>query len=103
MDSKRLTLDDYIGTRELDVLDANGNLAHRIKVTIGKPIQLADREWTCPYRISGLGDDAIYQVNGLDAIQAIKCAFTVIDGILKGSEPFQNGRLKWNGDNDLGF
>jgi len=103
MKNNELDSDNCIAIRELDIFDSAGNVVSKVNIMIGKPEQVSNQEWSCSYRILGLDDDATYRVNGLDSIQAIKCAFTVIDGILSGTDLAKQGLLQWNRETDLGF
>jgi hypothetical protein len=103
MNDRELTQGDIIASRNLDVLDSTGKVLLTATVVIGKPEQVGDHEWSCAYRITGLDDESTYRVSGLDAIQAIQCAFTAIDGILAGTDAGTKGLLRWNHEADLGF
>ena len=103
MKNNELDSDNCIAPCELDIVDKAGNVISKVNIMIGKPEQLSNQDWSCSYRILGLDDDTTYRVNGLDSIQAIKCVFTVIDGILSGTHLVKQGILQWNGETDLGF
>jgi hypothetical protein len=103
MNNRGSTQNDIIASRNLDVLDSAGKVVSTSTVIIGKPEQVGDNEWSCAYRITGLDDESTYRVSGLDAIQAIQCAFTAIDGILAGTDAGVKGLLRWNHEADLGF
>jgi hypothetical protein len=103
MNDRKLTQSDTIASRSLDVLDSTGKIVSTATVIISKPDQVSDNEWSCAYSIIGLGDESTYRVSGLDAIQAIQCAFIVIDGILAGTDAGSKGLLRWNNETDLGF
>jgi hypothetical protein len=103
MNDRKLMQGDIIASRNLDVLDSAGKVVSKAAVVIGKPDQVGNNEWSCAYSITGLGDESTYRVSGLDAIQAIQCAFTVIDGILAGTDAGTKGLLRWNNEADLGF
>lgn len=103
INAQKLTQAEIIAARNLDVLDSAGKVVATATVVIGKPEQVGDTEWTCAYSIIGLGDESTYWVSGFDAIQAIQCAFTVIDSILAGTDVGVNGLLRWNNEADLGF
>jgi hypothetical protein len=94
---------DVMASRNLDVLDLSGKVLSIATVSIGKPSQVSDHEWICAYHITGLGDESIYKVSGFDAIQAIQCAFIVIDGLLAGTDAGKQRLLRWNNDSNLGF
>lgn len=97
------TLDDVIAVRTLEVLDAEGHLLRHATVLIGQPKQEASGEWRCPYQIIGLGMDRVFGALGLDAIQALQLVMVVIGGTLAGTPEAEQGRLRWEGGEDLGF
>jgi hypothetical protein len=103
MNNRESPQSDIIASRNLDVLDSAGRVVSTATVVIGKPEQVGEYEWSCAYTIIGLGDESTYRVSGLDAIQAIQCAFTVIDGVLAGTDVGAKGLLRWNNEADLGF
>lgn len=97
-----LNMDNAILSRNLDLHDEHGNLASHVTILIGRPEQVNEREWSCAYSISGLGDinSKPFKINGIDSVQTIQCAFTVIKGTLAGSTFVKQGLLYWNGDNN---
>ncbi|HEY8370691.1 MAG TPA: hypothetical protein VIM86_15400, partial [Thermodesulfobacteriota bacterium] len=75
-----------------------------VVVELGRSRKANGAEWTCPYRIRGLGLRGIRYAKGLDAIQALLMA---LDGIR--AAPESSGRpLVWAGGDpgesvDTGF
>ena len=53
-----------------------------VTIYIGKPFEHGELEWHCPYRIVGAGMDHNFAVIGIDSIQALQCAFVVINSII---------------------
>jgi hypothetical protein len=94
---------EIIATRTLDILDDLGRPARQAFVHIGRPWQEPTGEWALPYQIVGLGKGKVYRVFGFDAIQALQGVQLVIGGILASSDEGEQGRLRWDGDPDLGF
>lgn len=96
---------EIIATRTLDVLDDRDQPARQVLVHLGRPWQEPTGEWAVPYQVVGLSENKpkVYRVLGFDAIQALQGALLVIGGILAGSEEVEQGRLRWDGDPDLGF
>jgi hypothetical protein len=103
MDTTMSKLADVIATRTLQVLDAQGSLVRTVQILIGRPTAEQTGEWGCPYQILGIEDESIYRVYGTDSLHAIQCALTVIGGTLLGTEEGETGRLRWQGEHDLGF
>jgi hypothetical protein len=97
------TLDDVIATRTYDVLGAHGAVERQVHVRIGRPTQEPTGEWLCPYQITGLGFDRVFGALGMDAIQALQSVMVVIGGTLAGTTEAEEGRLRLDGFDDLGF
>ena len=94
---------DIIASRAIEVLDGNDQLTRKAVVHIGRPWQEPGGEWALPYQIVGLGDGKVRCVLGFDAIQALQGVHLVIGSILASSDEGEQGRLRWDGDKDLGF
>jgi hypothetical protein len=92
-----------IATRVLDVLDLRGQPGDTVTISFGRPVQEQEGEWSCAYRVVGLGFKRSRQVFGLDAVQALQAAFLVVGGMLAGTTEAREGRLRWAGSADLGF
>lgn len=94
---------DIIASRLIDVVDSDGNPIRKVFVHIGRPWQEPEGEWALPYQIVGLGDGKVRCVLGYDAIQVLQGVHLVIGSILASSDEGEQGRLRWDGDADLGF
>lgn len=76
----------------------------RVTVSIGAPKPYPDgKDFYCPFRIEGLGDDRVKYAGGVDSIQALQLAMQRI-----GVELYASPRapdLRWidPDDLDLGF
>jgi hypothetical protein len=92
---------EVIASRVL-TLDGTG----RVTVLIGKPKQLADIDWYCPYRKVGIGSGNVKRAEGVDAVQALVLALSMVGAELYTSQEYDAGRLQWDGGavkGDLGF
>ena len=94
---------DEIACRTIEIVDEGGCSTGEAVVRIGRPWQEPTGEWAAPYRIDGLGAQITSCMFGMDAIHALQLAQVVIGGVLAGSEEGKAGRLRWDGDTDLGF
>jgi hypothetical protein len=94
---------DIIATRTLDIVDDRGCPTRQVFVHLGRPWQEPTGEWSLPYQIIGLGKGTVYRVHGFDAIQALQGVQLVIGGLLASFDEAEQGRLRWDGDPDLGF
>ena len=97
------TMIDIIARRTIDIVDDAGEPVGQAFVHLGRPSQEPTGEWSIPYQIVGLGDDSVYRLLGLDAIQALQLVHKVIGGILAGTREGEAHRLRWEGASELGF
>jgi hypothetical protein len=88
------------------VLSPDDKEQTEISVLLGKPKQFSDSpDHYCPYRIVGIGDEKIWHIGGVDAVQAIQLAMVAIGALLYRLNEKSAGRIRWDageGD-DLGF
>lgn len=91
-------LGDVIAERELEVGGAG-----RAVVRIGRPTPDPTRggDWRCPFQIIGLGDEAVHEAFGVDAVQALQLCLQMIDIHL--AEQRRAHEITWLGSDDLGF
>ena len=74
--TEKLTLETAIAHRAFEVA---GRPSETVDVFIGKPFQMPEGEWACPYRIVGAGEDICFQIYGIDSVQALQLVWKVID------------------------
>ena len=68
----------------------------RVKVSLGIPEpdpKSENRDWRCPFRVSGIGTARVRYAYGIDAFQSLQLAMVGIRAIL---EP-KRRQLKWDG------
>lgn len=90
-----------IAAREL-TLDGN----QKVEVLIGKPEPRPDGiDWYCPYQTIGRGLGKVHYGIGVDTVQALVHALSMVGAELYCSEEYREGRLTWDcGRNgNLGF
>jgi hypothetical protein len=77
--------------------------ACQIVVKIGKPLPDENQEgcWYCPYSISNGIDRRLFYGAGVDSLQALRIAISMIEADLKSS--YANLKLQWMGDSELGL
>jgi len=96
------SLGTVIATRELAL-----GRRKKVIVRIGKARKFrGSPDCYCPVQISGLGDDRIISVGGIDAIQAFELALLHIGASLYYSDAAKAGKLSWDAGQakgDLGF
>ncbi|HEY0016553.1 MAG TPA: hypothetical protein VGC13_09555 [Longimicrobium sp.] len=91
-------LGDVIAERELEVDGAAGAV-----VRIGRPTPdpAEGGDWRCPFQIVGLGDEAVHEAFGIDAVQALQLCLQMIDIHLASARGARE--ITWLGGADLGF
>ncbi len=90
-----------VATREL-TLDGS----EKVTVLVGKPQPFSNGvDWYCPYQTLGVGSGQVRYAGGVDEVQALVLALSMIGAELYCSEEYRAGRLKWDcgRDGDLGF
>ena len=87
-----------IADRQLELSDGN-----RVEVLIWAPRKVADGEYHCSFKISGLGDGQTRRGVGVDGMQALVLTLQRIGAYLYTSDKHKSGSLTWFGDANLGF
>lgn len=80
-----------IASREL-ILDGN----RKVQVLIGKPMPLPDGNYDgsyCPHQTIGVRSGRVRCAYGVDAVQALTLALSMVGAELYTSEEYQSGRL----------
>jgi hypothetical protein len=83
---------EVIAARDL-TLDETG----KVTVLIGKPQQLADIHWYGPYQKVGIGSGKVKRAEGVDLVQALVLALSMLGAELYCSQEYEVGRLSWDG------
>jgi hypothetical protein len=91
-------IDDVIAERKLEV-DGTDRAVARIGRPTPDPAEGGD--WRCPFQIVGLGDGAVHEAFGVDAVQALQLCLQMIDIHL--SEQRRAHAVTWLGSEDPGF
>lgn len=87
-----------IADRRLELSDGR-----RVDVLIWAPRKVADGEYHCSFRISGLGHSESRRAIGADALQALVLTLQRIGVELYTSDQHKSGSLTWWGSANLGF
>lgn len=97
------SLGTVIAIRELVLKDENGD--RPVTVRIGMPRPFDDgQDYFCPFEIDGMGKTTVQRAGGVDAVQALRLAMTMIGITLYASEEAKAGQLRWLDEyGDLGF
>jgi hypothetical protein len=92
---------DVIATRRLMLLD---DPSHEIVVLMGRPMKtIGVEEYSCSVQITGLGDQRLSRIYGVDSFQAIQLTLRFIGSRLSALNAEAGGRLRWEGDEGGGF
>ncbi len=90
-----------IAKRELLLADGK-----RVFVLIGRPEKFPDSDdYYCPFQITGIGNEKIKCVGGIDSIQALLLALNMVGIDLYTSSGAKAGYLRWvaGEKGELGF
>ncbi len=91
-----------IAERELSLDGATA-----VRVLIGAPKQRINRDdWYCPYQTDGIGSGRVGISYGVDSVQALVLALSMVGAELYCSREYEAGRLSWDCGavkGDLGF
>lgn len=91
-----------IAERELSLDDTQN-----VRVLIGMPKQqTGDNNWYCPYQTDGIGSGRVGISYGVDSVQALVLALSMVGAELYCSKEYEAGRLGWDcgaAKGDLGF
>jgi hypothetical protein len=83
---------DFIAQRRLYAIDVDGS-TFEIELAVGKPYHVADDQWACAVRVSGLYND-LCDMHGTDSWQALQLAQGLAAQLL-GYFVEKGGKLFW--------
>ncbi len=95
---------DPIAERVLEITahDEQGELKQgELFVVIARPLLVDDKGWACLYKLSAMGREHVSPARGVDAVDALQQAFTMVDRQLQGMRRVH--RITFGGGADLGF
>jgi hypothetical protein len=93
-----MELGQIIATRTL-----TNNAGQLIFVHIGLPRRFDEDEgWYAPYQVIGIGDERVRFAGGVDAIQSIILALSMLRSYFIAINTSINN-IQWDGQTDLGF
>lgn len=84
---------------------SDGTAKRPVTVKVGKPYAVDDgNNFVCPFEIRGIKVTTLKGAMGVDSVQALWSALTIIGAALNASAEYKAGRLRWFDDqDDLGF
>ncbi len=87
---------------EIEAHDENGRAEQgALTVSFGKPVFLDGMGWACPFCMAGMGRVHVSPARGIDAVDALQAAFTLVGKQLAGMG--RRHRITFGGSEDLGF
>ncbi len=87
---------------EIEAQDERGLLQKGpMTVRFGKPVLLDGQGWACVFTMSAMGRDHASPARGIDAVDALQAAFTMVHKQLTGMS--RRHRITFGGDEELGF
>ncbi len=93
---------EVIGLRKIEIVSEDGN--REVVVQLGKPQPFPDSSgFFCPIQIVGVGDEKVRYAGGVDEIQSLQLALKMAGVLLETLAPEIRGKLRWKGNDDLGF
>ncbi len=95
---------DPIAERLLEIAahDEQGEMQQgALSVVIARPLLIEGKGWACLYKLSAMGREHISPARGIDAVDALQQAFTMVDRQLQGMG--RRHRITFGGGEDLGF
>ena len=85
---------------------AEDGTGHEVVVRIGRPISdsiTGVEHWMCPFQITGVGDDGVKGIFGIDAMQALLLGIHTIPAELAAHIRNRGGRFQHHGEDDVSF
>lgn len=95
---------DPIAERQLEIAahDEQGELQQgTLSVVIARPLLVDGKGWACLYKLDAMGRTHVSPARGIDAIDALQQAFTMVHRQLQGMGRVH--KITFGGGDDLGF
>jgi hypothetical protein len=92
---------DVIATREYVVEGADPPETVRVRLAMPRPT--SDGRFECGAEVANRGEVWVWPMNGVDALQAMILAISMIETDLQLIARHRSGRLLWSGSNDDGL
>ena len=86
---------------EIEAEGPNGVEKGPLTVRFGKPVFLDGKGWACVFTMSAMGRNHASPARGLDPVEALQAAFTMVGQQLAGMG--RRHRITYLGSEDLGF
>lgn len=70
--------ENIVATRQLAITDSQNAQTGKAEIIIYQPQEMLYGEWKCSFQITGIGNDSIYGICGVDGFQAIELAYKMV-------------------------
>jgi hypothetical protein len=93
---RTFALEDILAPRTLR-FEPGHRPAIDITVTLGRPLvdpEHAERAWMCPFQITGIGDERVRAIFGIDALQALLLALHILPAQLRALARDESGSFR---------
>lgn len=90
---------EVIATR---LLELAGDPVAEVLVKIGKPERSEHNDFCCRVQVTGLGDERVHGIFGVDSVQALELAMRFLGSELQHLNTQYKGQLRW-GDAPTGW
>jgi len=94
-----VTIGEVIATRQLCLVD---DPSREILVKVGKPRLSDHNDYFCPIQVTGIGDERVYSIYGVDSVQALELGMRALGSELQRLNTQNQGRIRW-GDAPKGW
>ena len=95
---------DPIAERILEIAahDEQGELQQgALRVVFARPLLIDGKGWACIYKLDAMGREHVSPARGVDAVDALQAAFTMVHRQLQGMGRMH--KITFGGGDDLGF
>lgn len=86
---------------EIEADGPNGQEKGAFSVVFARPVLLEGKGWACVFKLSAMGREHVSPARGVDAVDALQAAFTMVHKQLAGMGRMH--RITFGGGEDLGF
>ncbi len=87
------TIGEVVATRKLSLV---GEPGREILVKIGKPHLSEHNDYLCPIQVTGIGEERVYSIYGVDSVQALELAMRSLGSELQRLNTQHQGRIRWD-------
>jgi hypothetical protein len=86
------TIGEVVATRKLYLVDEPSK---ETLVKIGKPQPSNHNDYCCPVQVTGIGEERVYGIFGVDSVQAVELGMRFLGSELQRLNTRYEGRIRW--------